>query len=57
MKDVSDSFDQVQKKAGIKGWKAKFVKRKYAFEEADVPKESSWLKVIYSFDGSYFSFT
>ena len=57
MKDVSDSFDQVQKKAGIKGWKAKFVKRKYALEEADVPKESPWLKVIYSFDGSYFSFT
>jgi DNA polymerase alpha subunit A len=57
MKDVSDGFDRVQKKVGIKGWKTKFVKRKYALEEADVLKESSWLKVIYSFDGSYFTFT
>jgi DNA polymerase alpha subunit A len=52
MKDVSDGFNRVQKK----GWKAKSVKRKYALGEADVPKESSWLKVIYGFDGSYFSF-
>ena len=51
MKDVFDDFDQVRKKAGIKGWKAKFVKRKYAFGEADVPKEASWLKVVYGFDG------
>lgn len=56
MKDVYDDFDRVRKKAGIKGWKAKFVKRKYAFGEADVPKESSWLKVVYGFDGTYFSF-
>jgi len=56
MKDVYDDFDRVRKKAGIKGWKAKFVKRQYAFGEADVPKESSWLKVVYGFDGTYFSF-
>jgi DNA polymerase alpha subunit A len=52
MKDVYDDFDRVRKKAGIKGWKAKFVKRKYAFGEADVPKDASWLKVVYGFDGT-----
>ena len=51
MKDVYDDFDRVRKKAGIKSWKAKFVKRKYAFGEVDVPKEASWLKVVYGFDG------
>jgi DNA polymerase alpha subunit A len=56
MKDVYDDFDRVRKKAGIKVWKAKFMKRKYAFGEADVLKESSWLKVVYGFDGTYFSF-
>jgi DNA polymerase alpha subunit A len=51
LKDIYDDFDRVRKKAGIKSWKAKFVKRKYAFSEADVPKEASWLKVVYGFDG------
>jgi DNA polymerase alpha subunit A len=51
MKDVYDDFDRVRRKAGIKSWKAKFVKRKYAFGEVDVPKEASWLKVVYGFDG------
>jgi len=30
------------------------VKRKYAFGEADVLKESTWLKAVYGFDGTYF---
>ena len=52
--DVWQDFDQLRRKAGIKRWRAKWVKRKYAFGEADVPKEGSWLKVPYAFDGKYF---
>ena len=52
MPAVWKDFDQVRKKAGIKGWKAKFVKRKYAFGEPGVPREETqWLKVVYGFDG------
>lgn len=49
--DVYDDFDRARKKAGIKSWKAKFVKRNYAFGEEDVPKEATWLKVVYGFNG------
>jgi DNA polymerase alpha subunit A len=50
--DVYADFDMVRAKFGIKRWKAKFVKRKYAFGERDVPKEErQWLKVVYGFDG------
>ncbi|EMD39179.1 hypothetical protein CERSUDRAFT_112852 [Gelatoporia subvermispora B] len=49
--DIYNDFDRIRKKANIKKWKAKFVKRKYAFGEKDVPKgESQWLKVVYGFD-------
>ncbi|KAI0272419.1 hypothetical protein BC834DRAFT_921889 [Gloeopeniophorella convolvens] len=49
--DVVPDMPAVRKKAGIKSWKAKFVKRKYAFGEPDVPKEETqWLKVVYGFD-------
>ena len=52
MPAVWKDFDQVRKRAGIKGWKAKFVKRKYAFGEPDVPREEAqWLKVVYEFQG------
>ncbi|KIP07458.1 hypothetical protein PHLGIDRAFT_71117 [Phlebiopsis gigantea 11061_1 CR5-6] len=51
MEDVYDDFDRVRRKAGIKTWKAKFVKRRYAFGERDVPREEAeWLKVVYGFD-------
>jgi DNA polymerase alpha subunit A len=51
--DVYQDFDTVRKKMGIKKWKAKFVKRKYAFGEKDVPKEErQWMKVVYSFEGT-----
>ncbi|KDQ50145.1 hypothetical protein JAAARDRAFT_74363 [Jaapia argillacea MUCL 33604] len=51
LKDVYDDFDRVRKKVGIKSWKAKFVKRLYAFGEEDVPRgEKQWLKVVYGFD-------
>ncbi|KAI0285993.1 DNA polymerase alpha catalytic subunit [Russula aff. rugulosa BPL654] len=51
MPAVWRDFDQIRKKAGIKGWKAKFVKRRYAFGESDVPREETqWLKVVYGFE-------
>lgn len=53
MPAVWRDFDQIRKKAGIKGWKAKFVKRRYAFGESDVPREETqWLKVVYGFEGT-----
>ncbi|KIJ65181.1 hypothetical protein HYDPIDRAFT_27902 [Hydnomerulius pinastri MD-312] len=48
--DVYDDFDRIRRKLGIKGWKARWVKRKYAFDVADVPKEAEWMKVLYSYD-------
>ncbi|KAJ3546934.1 hypothetical protein NM688_g5461 [Phlebia brevispora] len=49
--DVYTDFDKVRKKVGIKSWKAKPVKRQYAFSERDVPREETqWLKVVYGFD-------
>jgi DNA polymerase alpha subunit A len=54
LQNVYSDFDRVRKKIGIKSWKAKFVKRKYAFGEPDVPKqESQWMKVVYGFDGDH----
>ena len=51
--DVYSDFDKIRKKAGIKSFKGKFVKRKYAFGEADVPRgEAQWLKIVYGFDGT-----
>lgn len=50
--DVYSDFDRVRRKAGINRFKAKFVKRRYAFGERDVPRgETQWLKVVYGFDG------
>lgn len=49
-----EELERLRQKHGIEGWKAKFVQRKYAFEEQDVQKgESEWLKVVYGFDGEY----
>jgi DNA polymerase alpha subunit A len=54
MTEVYADFDQVRRKAGIKKWKGKFVKRRYAFGEKDVPREERmWLKVVYGFDGAH----
>lgn len=54
MKDIYEDFDSIRKKAGIKSFRAKFVNRKYAFGEKDVPRgESQWLKVVYSFHGMH----
>ncbi|PSS35342.1 hypothetical protein PHLCEN_2v1679 [Hermanssonia centrifuga] len=50
--DVYADFDRVRKKVGIKSFKGKFVNRRYAFGEKDIPRgESQWLKVVYGFDG------
>lgn len=52
LQDIYMDFDRLRKKAGIKAFKGKFVKRKYAFGEKDVPREErQWLKVVYSFTG------
>ena len=54
--DVYQEFDTLRKRAGVKTWKAKFVKRKYAFGESDVPRgEAQWMKVVYGFDGMWFT--
>ncbi|KAI0793848.1 DNA polymerase alpha catalytic subunit [Fomes fomentarius] len=48
--EIYSDFDRLRKKAGIKSFKAKFVKRKYVFGEKDVPREErQWLKVVYPF--------
>lgn len=50
--DVYSDFDRIRKKFGIKSFRGKFVKRKYAFGESDVPRrETQWLKVVYGFNG------
>ena len=50
--DVYDDFDMIRRELGIKSWRAKWVKKKYAFGETDVPRgESSWMKVVYGFNG------
>ncbi|KAF8330465.1 ribonuclease H-like domain-containing protein, partial [Amanita rubescens] len=51
LEDVYNDFDMIRKQLNIKSWKAKFVKRKYAFGEKKVPRgESQWLKVVYGFN-------
>lgn len=50
--DVYQEFDRLRQKQGIEEWRAKFVQRKYAFEDSGVEKgESEWMKVVYGFDG------
>ena len=52
--DVFKDVDAVRKQWNIKKWKAKWVKRSYAFGEPGVPtEETEWLKVVYGFDGGH----
>ena len=52
--DIYSDFDKLRQKARIGKFKAKFVKRKYAFGEKDVPREErQWMKVVYPFSGMY----
>lgn len=49
--DIYEDLDTIRKEIGVKSWRGKFVKRKYAFGE-EIPRgESQWLKVVYRFDG------
>ncbi|KAI6139767.1 hypothetical protein BKA82DRAFT_617919 [Pisolithus tinctorius] len=50
--DVYDDFGRIRGKLGIKAWKARWVKRKYAFDMKDVPREAEWMKVLYSYEES-----
>lgn len=54
MEDVYSDFELIRKELKIRKWRAKSVKRKYAFGEKDVPRnESQWLKVVYGFNGTF----
>ncbi|KAH9479795.1 DNA polymerase alpha catalytic subunit [Psilocybe cubensis] len=49
--DIDEDFDLIRKAMKIKSYRAKFVKRKYAFGEQDIPRgEAQWMKVIYGFN-------
>ncbi|PFH53233.1 hypothetical protein AMATHDRAFT_54925 [Amanita thiersii Skay4041] len=51
LQDVYNDFDMIRKQMDIKSWKARWVKRKYAFGEKSVPRgESQWMKVVYGFN-------
>eukprot|EP00835_Amoeboradix_gromovi_P004687 NODE_381_length_9671_cov_0.208838.p1 type:complete len:1268 gc:universal NODE_381_length_9671_cov_0.208838:3521-7324(+) len=52
MQDVFLEFNEYRKKYHIKEMQAKQVVRKYAFDIKDVPKESEYLKVMYSYEAS-----
>jgi len=53
--DIHDDFDMIRKQLGIKSWRGKFVKRKYAFGEKELPRgESKWMKVVYGYDGEHY---
>lgn len=49
MEDVYQEVDAIRSKHKVTTWAAKPVSRKYAFELEDVPAESDYLKVVYSF--------
>jgi DNA polymerase alpha subunit A len=47
--DMYQEFSEVAEKHKISKWLSKPVQRKYAFELPNVPEESTYLKVAYSF--------
>lgn len=51
MDDVISEFTDILKRHKIQNWKSSIVKRKYAFEIKDIPKESTYLKIQYSYEG------
>jgi len=51
MVDIYNELEVIRKKNKISSWKCKYVKRKYAFEEPDVPAETTYIKTVYSFKG------
>ncbi|KAF8141953.1 hypothetical protein EV363DRAFT_1468612 [Boletus edulis] len=48
--DVYSDFERIRREIGIKSWKARWVTRKYAFDYKDIPKETEWMKVLYSYE-------
>jgi DNA polymerase alpha subunit A len=51
-RDVQRDFEEARRSFKINRCGIKWVKRKYAFEEPDVPKEETmWMKVVYPFSG------
>ncbi|KAJ3366619.1 DNA-directed DNA polymerase alpha catalytic subunit pol1 [Kappamyces sp. JEL0680] len=49
MGDVYQEFDQVRKSFKVSSFMSKPVSRKYAFELPNIPAESDYLKVLYSY--------
>ncbi|KAH0836440.1 putative DNA polymerase alpha subunit [Lanmaoa asiatica] len=49
--DVYSDFERIRREIGIKSWKARWVTRKYAFDYKEIPKETEWMKVVYSYEG------
>ena len=50
--DIYEEFDSLRERHGITHFAGKFVQRKYAFELKDIPAETEYLKVVYSFSGT-----
>lgn len=55
MDDVINEFTETLQRHKIQHWKSSIVKRKYAFELKDIPKESTYLKIQYSFEGNIYT--
>lgn len=51
MDDVKDEISQVLKQNTIYSWKCTVRSRKYAFGLDEVPVETNYLKIQYSFEG------
>lgn len=52
-RDVQRDFEEARRSFKISRCGIKWVKRKYAFEEPDVPREETfWMKVVYPFSGT-----
>ena len=49
MSAVHEEIQQLMDRHRINKWASKIVNRKYAFELEDVPADSQYLKIVYSF--------
>ncbi|CAO3623047.1 unnamed protein product [Cunninghamella blakesleeana] len=50
MDEVINEFTNILNRHKILNWKSSIVKRKYAFDKKDIPKESTYLKIQYSYE-------
>lgn len=53
MEEVYEEVYSLLLKIGVQRFKAKSVSRKYAFELFDIPRESDYLEVLYSYDSKF----